>query len=396
MIFEIFRYLDMQKTAIQFGAGNIGRGFIGAVLFEAGYKVIFADVVEDLLKTINDRKSYTVHVKDTQSRDIKVSGVSAVNSGSEDVVNAIAQADIVTTAVGLRILKFVAPAIAKGVVARKLAGKEAPLNVIACENGLRATSQLKELVMGHLDEATASWAKTHIGFPDAAVDRIVPPVHCEVPLDVAVEEYYEWDVEKSAFAGAVPEIKGMTPVDNLEAYIERKLFTLNTGHATAAYIGKMKGYATINESIADKQIYGIVRDAMQQSGNGLIKKFGFDHDKHFAYIEKILRRFQNPFLKDDVDRVGREPLRKMASNDRLVLPVLTARKYGCPYDKLLLSMGAALHFDNPEDPQSVEMLSTIKALGLKDAVVKFTGLAAEEPLVGEIVNAYGEIEKVIR
>ncbi|MCI1640551.1 MAG: mannitol-1-phosphate 5-dehydrogenase [Bacteroidales bacterium] len=384
------------KKAVQFGAGNIGRGFIGAVLSSAGYKVVFADVVADLLDRINSRKEYTVHIRDNQNSDITISNISAVNSGSSEAINEIADADIVTTAVGLGILRFVAPAIAKGLILRRKSGIEKPLNIIACENGLRATSRLKELVIGQLDPETEAWINGNVGFPDAAVDRIVPPVHCEIPLDVAVEEYFEWDVEKSAFAGDIPEIKGMTPVDNLEAYIERKLFTLNTGHSTAAYIGKMKGYKTINESIGDKQIYEIVKGAMQQSGEGLVKKFNFDHERHFAYIERILRRFCNPYLKDDVDRVGREPLRKLAGNDRLILPMVTAKGFGLPYDNLLLSIGAALHFNNPDDKQSVEMLETISELGLAAAVSKFTGIASKDSLIAEIVDAYGRIETLTK
>ena len=380
--------------AIQFGAGNIGRGFIGAVLSQAGYRVVFADVVADLLDQINNRKQYTVHVTDTESRDIVISGISAVHSGSDEAVAEIAGADIITTAVGLRILKFVAPAIAKGLAARMAAGEEKPLNVIACENGLKATSQLRELTFALLSPEVAAWAETHVGWPDAAVDRIVPPVRCEVPLDVAVEEYFEWDVERSAFVGEIPAIAGMTPVDNLEAYVERKLFTLNTGHATAAYIGKMKGLGTIGESIADPAVFPVVKAVMQQSGEGLVRKFGFDHDAHFAYIEKILRRFSNPYLKDDVDRVGREPLRKLAPNDRLILPMLTARGFGLPYDKILLAIGAALHFDNPADPQSVEMLEAIASEGVAATVIKYTGLAAGDPVVAEIEAAYKAVESL--
>lgn len=380
--------------AIQFGAGNIGRGFIGAVLSQAGYELIFADVVEELLNQINSRKEYTVHVSDHNSYDIEVKGVRAVNSGSEEAVAEIAGADIITTAVGLRILKFVAPTVAKGLAARKAAGNDNPLNIIACENGLRATSQLKELVFAQLDPEVAEWAKAHVGFPDAAVDRIVPPVRCEIPLDVAVEEYFEWDVERASFVGPVPEIKGMTPVDNLIAYVERKLFTLNTGHATAAYLGKLKGISTIGECVADPKIAAIVKEAMQQSGEGLVRKFGFDHDAHFAYIEKILRRFSNPFLRDECDRVGREPLRKLAPNDRLILPMMTAKGFGLPYDKLLLAIGGALHFDNPQDAQSVEMLESINNEGLDATVVKYTGIPAGDPLVAEIADAYYAVEKL--
>ena len=132
--------------AIQFGAGNIGRGFIGAVLAGAGYELVFADVVEELLSQINYRKEYVVHVSDHNSYDVTVKGVRAVNSGSDEAVSEIVDADIITTAVGLRILKFVAPTVAKGIIARQKAGIGKPLNIIACENGLRATSQLKELV----------------------------------------------------------------------------------------------------------------------------------------------------------------------------------------------------------------------------------------------------------
>ena len=378
--------------AIQFGAGNIGRGFIGAVLHEAGYSIVFADVVQDLLDRINKDGKYTVHVSDHNSYDVVVDGVRAVNSGSEDAVREIVDADIITTAVGLRILKFVAPTIAKGLIARMEAGNDSPLNIMACENGLRATSHLRELVFAQLPEEVREWTKTVVGFPDTAVDRIVPPVRCENPLDVAVEEFYEWDAEEAKFVGAVPDIEGMTPVDNLEAYIERKLFTLNTGHAATAYLGFIRGYKTIGESINDPAIAGVVKEIMQQSGRGLIRKFGFDKDAHFEYIDTILRRFNNPFLQDDVLRVGREPLRKLSANDRLVLPMLTAKGYGLPYDKLLLAIGACLHFNNPDDPQSVEMLEAVRTSGVRAAVSKFSGIE-DAALLSEIDEAYARAEK---
>ena len=182
--------------------------------------------------------------------------------------------------------------------------------------------------------------------------------------------------------------------DNLLAYIERKLFTLNTGHAITAYLGKMKGCTTITDSIAVPEVYETVHAAMQQSGEALVKQFGFDHDAHFKYIEKIIGRFRNPYLQDDVNRVGREPMRKLSPDDRLVKPAMTAKSFGLPYDKILLGVGAALHFDNPEDPQSVQMLDLIKSKGLEAAVSEITGINAGDPMVAEIVNAYKEVERI--
>lgn len=379
------------KTAIQFGGGNIGRGFIGAVLSQAGYKVVFADVVPEVIDRINKDGKYTVHVMDVEQKDIEISNICAVNSGSEEVVAEIVNAEIITTAVGVRILKFVAPAIAKGISARKAAGVEAPLNIVACENAVRATSQLKELTYTLLDEETAAWASAHVGFADCSVDRIVPPVRSENPIDVVVENFYEWNVEEKSFVGGAPKIDGMNLADNLLAYIERKLFTLNTGHAITSYLGQLKGYKTIDESIADPEIYAVVKAAMQQSGEGLIRKFGFDHDAHYAYIEKIIKRFKNPYLKDDVTRVGREPLRKLSAGDRLILPTMTALSYGLPVDKLLIGVAAALKFTNPEDPQSVEMHQTIAELGLEAAISKFTGIEAGSPVIAQIITEYNKL-----
>lgn len=382
------------KTAVQFGAGNIGRGFIGAVLSQSGYRVVFADVNKEIVDRINADRQYTVHIKDVDSEDILISGVSAVDSSTDAVVDVIKEAEILTTAVGLRILPFIAPAIAKGIVARKEAGIEAPLNIIACENGLMASSRLKEAVLSHLDEAQTEWCLAHTGFPNCSVDRIVPPVRSENPIDVAVEKYYEWNVEEKAFVGKAPEIAGMNMADNLLAYIERKLFTLNTGHAITAYLGKMKGCQTILESIATPEIYAVVHAAMQQSGEALVKQFGFDHEAHFKYIEKIIKRFHNPYLKDDVTRVGREPIRKLSPDDRLIKPVMTAKSFGLPYDKILLGVGAALHFNNPEDPQSVQLMEKIATEGLVPAISDVTGIKSGDPMLQEIVNAYKEVEKI--
>ena len=289
----------------------------------------------------------------------------------------------------------IAGAIAAGIAARRDAGVTEPLNVIACENGVRATTQLREAVLKHLDEAQRDWCEQYVGFPDCSVDRIVPPVKSENPIDVVVERFFEWNVERAAFKGAVPEIPGMNPADNLIAYIERKLFTLNTGHAITAYLGRMKGYMTICQSISDEHIHTIVKAAMRESGRGLVALYGFDRDAHFAYIDKIIGRFRNPYLCDDVTRVGREPLRKLSAGDRLVRPILTARRYGIGTPDLLLGVGAALHYDNPEDVQSVEMRRLVEKEGVKAALARIASLPDTDPLLPLAAQAYDEVERII-
>lgn len=378
------------KTAIQFGAGNIGRGFIGALLSQAGYHVTYADVNQAVIDKINADGSYTVHVMDVDCQDISIANISGINSTTPEMVDALANADLITTAVGLVILPRIAPTIAQGIAQRKAQGCTDSLNIIACENAIRASSQLKEAVYGALTEDERAYADTYIGFPDCSVDRIVPPVKSENFIDVVVENYYEWNVEKASFKGEIPQIDGMNLADNLMAYIERKLFTLNTGHAITAYLGTLKGYATIDEAIADEKIYAIVHAAMIESGDGLIRKHGFDTETHYHYIDKIIGRFKNPYLKDDVTRVGREPLRKLSATDRLTKPMTTAYGYNLPVDNLVLGMGAALHYENAEDAQSVEMQQKLKGRGLVATVMEITGIR-DADLVGRIINAYDTV-----
>ncbi|EOI3548356.1 mannitol-1-phosphate 5-dehydrogenase [Cronobacter dublinensis] len=376
--------------ALHFGAGNIGRGFIGKLLADAGISLTFADVNQTVLDALNARHSYQVRVVGEHEQIDTVSGVDAVNSTSNDVVTLIAQVDLVTTAVGPVVLERIAPAIAKGLALRKAQGNERPLNIIACENMVRGTSQLKTHVFNALAQDDNAWVESHVGFVDSAVDRIVPPSESAAndPLEVTVETFSEWIVDKTQFKGELPTIPGMELTDNLMAFVERKLFTLNTGHAITAYLGKQAGHQTIRDAILDEKIRLVVRGAMEESGAVLIKRYGFDDAKHAAYIEKILGRFENPYLKDDVERVGRQPLRKLSAGDRLIKPLLGTLEYGLPHQNLVLGIAAAMHFRSADDPQAQELAQLIADKGPQAALAQVSGLDANSDVVAGAVNAY--------
>ena len=376
------------KQAIQFGAGNIGRGFMGAILERSGWHVTFADVVEPIVDAINTQKHYTVHILDQECYNWEITNISAVNSAGPDIAPAIAQCDLITTAVGPLVLPKIAVTIAQGIRSRIAAGNKEPMNIICCENGLRTTTRLKNETFKHLSDAEIAFCDEYIGFADCAVDRICPKPDFENPLDAAVEEYMEWDVERSAWKGPLIEVEGLTYTDNLMGCLERKLFTLNSGHAICAYLGSLKGYKTIIDSIRDEAIGRIVHKAMQESGEGLIKEFNFDPDTHHAYVERIFRRLQNPQLHDEVQRVGREPIRKLTPGDRLIKPLTTAASYGLPVDHLAYGAAAALLFDCPEDPQSVELLAKIKAEGVEKTLTFYSELQPDNPLHKRIADIY--------
>ncbi|MFW8629297.1 mannitol-1-phosphate 5-dehydrogenase [Vibrio natriegens] len=381
------------KNAVHFGAGNIGRGFIGKLLADADVEVTFADVDAPLVDQLSHKQEYKVKVVGTECQIDTVTHVTAVNSASEDVIDRIVKTDLVTTAVGPNVLDIIAKTIATGITKRFEAGNESPLNIIACENMVRGTTHLKGEVYKHLDASLHAKADELVGFVDSAVDRIVPPAEAanDDPLEVTVESFSEWIVDEQQFKGEIPDIAGMEKTDNLMAFVERKLFTLNTGHCITAYLGCLKGHRTIREAIEDPEIQAEVKQAMIESGEVLIRRYGFDRDMHNAYIEKILGRFANPYLVDEVDRVGRQPIRKLGANDRLVKPLLGTIEYGTENQTLLKGIAAALKYTNDTDPQAVELQTSLKEVGVKPTLAKFTGLAEDSTEVAHIEALYNQL-----
>ncbi|EGQ7639867.1 mannitol-1-phosphate 5-dehydrogenase [Vibrio cholerae] len=384
----------MKKNAVHFGAGNIGRGFIGKLLADANIAVTFADVNEPLVDQLSHQQEYKVKVVGSECKMETVSHVTAVNSASEALIERIIKTDLVTTAVGPTVLDIIAKTIAKGLSARFAAGNTQPLNIIACENMVRGTTHLKQQVYQFLTTEEQQQADALVGFVDSAVDRIVPPLQAanDDPLEVTVESFSEWIVDEQQFKGEIPQIEGMEKTDNLMAFVERKLFTLNTGHCVTAYLGCLKGHRTIREAIEDPSIHAQVKQAMQESGEVLIRRYGFDRALHSAYIEKILSRFANPYLVDEVDRVGRQPLRKLSANDRLIKPLLGTIEYGLPNGMLLKGIAAALKYRNSNDPQAVELQQSIEKEGVRSTLARYTGLAADSIEAQQIEALYQQMD----
>lgn len=384
-----------QMKALHFGAGNIGRGFIGKLLADAGIEVIFADLYRPVIDALNSRHQYTVRIVSEHAKYETVTGVRAVYSAnSSEIITLITQVDIITTAIGPTILEHIAGTVAQGLAKRSESGNVRPLNIIACENMVRGTSHLKQHVFKALPQQYHAWVEQNVGFVDSAVDRIVPPPEGDINdiLEVTVEEFSEWIVDRTQFRGEPPTIPGMELTDNLMAFLERKLFTLNTGHVIAAYLGKLAGHKTIRDAILDENVRKVVKGAMQESGDVLIRRYGFDAVKHAAYIEKILSRFENPYLKDDVDRVGRDPFRKLSANDRLIKPLIGTLEYGTPRDNLAIGIAAALYYQNDDDPQAQKLAALLEELGPRKALAQITGMNPDSEVVSEGVRAYDTLQ----
>jgi len=370
--------------AVHFGAGNIGRGFVGLLLHEAGYELVFADVADALIGQLKAADSYEVRTVGQQPTQTVVDGFSAINSAKDpDALTAqIASADIVTTAVGAHILRFVAPNIAAGIAARPA---DAPrIAVMACENAINATDILEQEIRKSYpgDDLDAKAL-----FSNTAVDRIVPVQAEGAGLDVTVEDFFEWAVERGPFDGQEPAVPGITWVEDLGPYIERKLFTVNTGHATTAWHGWKAGHAKIAEAIADPAVAAAVEKVLGETSSLLVAKHGFSEADMATYRTKVLGRFANTALPDPVERVGRAPLRKLSRNERIISPAAELAERGMEHTGLLASFAAALAFTPSGDEEVDRLQELLRTQDADAATAELTGLEASHPLFGAVREA---------
>jgi mannitol-1-phosphate 5-dehydrogenase len=382
-------------NAVHFGAGNIGRGFIGCLLYQSGYETCFVDVNGEIVDLLNEKKQYAVQLANAEHEELVVKNVHAINSLKDPdlVLDAIASADLVTAAVGPNILPLIAGLIANG-LKKRLTQSNKPLTIIACENMIGGSAFLKEKVYEQLNEEEKELFDVHFSFPNAAVDRIVPNQINEDKLAVTVEPFYEWVVDESQIKGENPPVQGIIFVPDLEPFIERKLFTVNTGHAVVAYFGYLAGIRNMHEALANEEIKKIIENVLSETGKYLTTKYTFDAKTHEKYVQKIISRFANPFISDDTTRVARSPMRKLKNNDRLVRP---ATQYAEMFEEtpvyLAMGIAAAFHYDYLEDPEAKGIQETIQQKGINFAIETYTGLKAGSDLFEEVRRQYEKMNK---
>ena len=306
-----------------YGGGNIGRGFIGALMSGAGYEVTFIDVAEPVVRELRERRCYPLRfVSNAGNEDCWVRNVTAVDGNdAEAASDVIAACEIMATAVGARILKFIIPNIVAGLRKRWARGG-APLNIIICENLNDANKIVEAMIKEQLSPEEQKRFDESVGLVEASIGRMVPVQTDEMkdgePLRVCVEKYGFLPVDKAAFKGGIPDIPGMVPFAPFDFFVKRKLFIHNMGHATTAYLGGLKGVDYIYEAIDDPDIRIIAENAMLESALALCRRYQVGLPELQLHITDLLERFTNAALRDTCARVGGDPARKLAPADRLI------------------------------------------------------------------------------
>lgn len=380
--------------AVHFGAGKIGRGFIGELLYNTGYEITFVDVNEKVNAELNKYHNYYLYIIEEgyKRKEIKnVSALSPVTQPSE-VVEAVAKADLITTAVLADNFPKIAGNLAKG-LKQRLAENAKRVNIIPCENALFCGDILKKEIVatGIITEEEVDKAAA---IPNTAVDRMVFGTDRDDRDGIEAGKDFELAVEVNKLTDPEnPPIKGAEYTDNLQKYLERKLYTINCGHAWSGYMAHVQGYDIIQDYFAKEENVEMTRSVMLEVAALLEAKHGFTHQEMLDYITFAINRFLTPGIADPVSRISRAPIRKLGHEDRLVGPAYQCEERGLKNEMLLKGIAAAFLFDVKEDEQSVELLAYIKEHGIEDAVTHFCGIEKDEKMFAKIVNYYNEFKK---
>ena len=377
-----------------YGAGNIGRGFIGQLFSNAGYKVGFIDVNKEVINRLNADGEYPVNVVTTDSNveQIVKNAYGIDGTDNELVASEIASADIMATAIGVNILKFIAKPLALGL--KKRFEQNAPIfNIIICENMIGADQYLKGLIKNEIPEY-ADRIDKEIGFVEPSIGRMVPVVTEDKkmgnPLRVYVEPYNILPIDKEAFKGEIPEIANLYPFAPFNLFIQRKLFMHNMSHAVTAYLGNLRNYEYIYQATADFDIKYVSYRALIESAQALAKENGVDIKLLTDHADDLLYRFTNTALGDTVERVGKDTKRKLGENDRLIGALKLCEKFNLETKYIAMGVAAGMFFAPDSDESSKELKAYALENGAKATLKTYSNYEGEAV---QLIETYYEMIK---
>jgi len=340
-----------QDKLVLFGAGKIGRSFIAQLFSRGGYEVVFIDVFQPVIDELNVRHNYNVVIKGNPETVVNIKNVRAVYAGdAAQVTREIVNARIVAVSVGLNGLKSIIPLIANGLIRRYELPGALPLDIIIAENLRNAAEFVNEELIKSLPEGYP--INDRVGLIETSIGKMVPIMlkkdMDEDILQVFSEPYNTLILDKKGFKNPIPVIDGLAPKENMKAWVDRKLFIHNLGHATAVYLGYLLHPQAVflYEVLSDIELKDKVRNTMLQAANILLKKYPgeFTLDALTEHIDDLLKRFQNKALGDTLFRVGCDLQRKLSAEDRLAGAIHLASGLHLPYDLILNALVAGCHF----------------------------------------------------
>jgi mannitol-1-phosphate 5-dehydrogenase len=396
-IIKPFERSKCMKKAVHFGPGNIGMGLFGQMYYESGYEIVFVGRSRWKIDLLNQDRQYPLAVFTTAGNEISEITIENVRgvclADQDDLSKEISDADMISTAVMFKNLPGVAGPLSEGLKARWEAGNMNPINILLGENSVETDKYFADLLDQHLkDEKLIELRKRLVGLVETCPFRGVPAIPEEMrkgnPLRVYARDPFSLPFDKDAIKGPLPNLKYAIPQGDFEFRKKQKIFVGNCGHAITAYLGHLKGATKLSEATANDRIVNISALASLEAGIGLCLEFDMPMDEMIDTVKSRRTTRRNVGVDDTIARVGREPLRKLSDNERFMGGAKLALKHGFVPLNLCLSAAAAMHFELPDDPESVQLQNMIKSGGPEKVLREVCNLEENSILWNLILNFY--------
>lgn len=383
------------KQVVHFGAGNIGRGFIGDLLHNSNYHITFVDIDENLVNLLNTQNHYDLYLIDHDYSKKVIDNVSAIAmTDTNKIIDAITKADLITTSVWANNLPKIAPIVAEGLRQRLLLNKPR-INVIACENAMFATHILKKAMIDCDVNINEAELEKVAAYPSTAVDRVVIGAKKDNVPVINIADYHELAIEQNNLVDAndLPIINAKY-TDNLQKFLQRKLYIVNCGHAFAGYIGYINGYTSAREVFLQPEFVKQIKEVMLESAKFIEHAYDFSHEEMMEYVDFAIKRYQAEGVDYAVSMVTRSPIRKLGKTDRMVGPCVECEKRNYPNEMLLKGI-AMIFLLNNDDAEAITLQNYIQEKGIENAIEHFTGIEINSRMHNTILKYYKE-QKLIR
>jgi mannitol-1-phosphate 5-dehydrogenase len=395
---------------VQFGAGRIGRSFLGQLFSAAGYEIVFVDADRRLVDALNRRRGYTIVVKDCggagrpggsagvngctpaalDHHQIRVENVRAVYADDRDAVTReVAEADIIGTSVGKETVLRLVPALADGLAARRAEGRGS-VDIILAENLRGAAARVSEGLRAQLPRGFP--IEEYVGLVETSIGKMCPIMPDDVvradPTEVWCEAYNTLICDRRGFVHGVPDVPGLDPKDNMRAWVDRKSFIHNLGHAVCAYVGYQiePVFDYVYQALHHPDVRKATIDAMRESAAALVAEYPSEFDMLALeeHIDDLIRRFGNEALGDTIHRVGRDLPRKLARDDRLVGAALLASRHSIDAPDIVTAIACGFLFRKPHPAGRLyepdrEFAARLEAEGPKAVLGSVCGLDPSDP-----------------
>ena len=393
-----------EKKIVIWGAGRIGRGFIGDLFSAAGYQLIYIDEAQALVDGLKKEQTYRVirAAGADQIETVDIVEFSIFHTSEKYAIqDEINQTDLIALAVYPKNFQSVAEKLQDLILTRKeKRGDNAALDILLCTNLIHAGPKFEKFMLDGLSNSDTQYFKEKIGIVETLVIRICPNPPEDVatthPFVIWTNGYPELPVDKQGFKGNTPMVPALRIVEDMRAEETRKIYTYNMCHAVLSYHGHMAGHALLVDCLADSRIRLEAEGALEEVSTALQKEYGFTAEEMEVWVKGVLDQTDNPTIGDTVIRSAADPLRKLKHDDRLIGPIRLCLRNGIDPKHLIRAVGTALYYFEEEDAASVKLKGLIKEKGIQGTIIEVCGLTQDDTLlINHIEDAYKHLEKVV-